>query len=156
MIRPAISPVYTSISNWLHSIPLDELDDCSLGTSVSPNPNQSNSRNIPLQARTKEFLYKPAEEQNPRLNRGSSPIRHRFITGTRSALSSRLPTSGTTPFCLVKPFHAGHIRKPTEEQNPRLTIGASAVYQRFISWGRSTLSSWQERRALFVPVINRG
>ena len=44
------------------------------------------------------------EEQNPRLTTGSSPVYHRFIKGTRSALSSWLLTSGPTPFCLCKPF----------------------------------------------------
>ena len=77
--------------NWFHSVPLDELDDCMLGTSVSPN--QGNSLNILLQARTKEFLFKPAVEQNPRLTTGLPPVYQRFITGTKSALRSWMPTS---------------------------------------------------------------
>ena len=46
--------------NWLHSIPLDELDEYILGTSVFPN--QSNSLNIDLQSRTNKFLSKLAGE----------------------------------------------------------------------------------------------
>ena len=88
--------------NWLRSVPLDELDDCILGTSVSPN--QSNSLNILVQARTKEFLFKLAEEQNPRLTTGLSPVYQRFITGTKSALRSWMPTSRSSPFCFCKPF----------------------------------------------------
>ena len=60
--------------------------------------------NIPLQARTKEILCKPMEEQNPRLTRGSSAVYPRFISGTASALRSWLLTSVPTPICLCKPF----------------------------------------------------
>ena len=60
--------------------------------------------NFSPEARTSEILCTPMEEQNPRLTIGSSPVYHRFITGTRSALSSWLLTSGPTPFCLCKPF----------------------------------------------------
>ena len=102
MIRPAISPVCTCISNWFHLVPLDELDDCILGISVSPY--QGNSLNMPSQARTKEFLFKPAEEQNPRLTTGLPPVYPRFITGTKSALRSWMPTSRSTLICLCKPF----------------------------------------------------
>ena len=56
------------------------------------------------EARTSKIQCKPMEEQNPRLTTGSSPVYQRFITGTRSALSSWLLTSGPTPFCLCKPF----------------------------------------------------
>ena len=42
------------------------------------------------------------EEQSPRLTTGSSAVYQRFISGTRSALSSWLPTSGTTLVCLCK------------------------------------------------------
>ena len=56
------------------------------------------------EARTSEILCKPMEEENPRLTTGSSPVYQRFITGTRSALSSWLLTSGQTPICLRKPF----------------------------------------------------
>ena len=70
---------------------------------LSPQ-TKSNSLNIPLQARTKEFLCKPAEEQNPRLTTGLPPVYQRFITGTKSALRSWMPTSRSTPFCLCKPF----------------------------------------------------
>ena len=60
--------------------------------------------NVSPEARTSEILCKPMEEQNPRLTTGSSAVYQRFITGTRTALSSWLPTSGTTPFRLCKPF----------------------------------------------------
>ena len=60
--------------------------------------------NVSPEARTSEILCKPTEEQNQRLTRGLSPAYHRFISGTRSALCSWLPTSGTAPFCLCKPF----------------------------------------------------
>ena len=65
---------------------------------------QGMSGNIPLQARTKEFLCKPAEEQNPRLTTGLPPVYQRFITGTKSALRSWMPNNRSTPFCLCKPF----------------------------------------------------
>ena len=57
--------------------------------------------NVSPEARTSEILCKPTEEQNQRL---TIPVYQRFISGTRSALCSWLPTSGTTPFCLCKPF----------------------------------------------------
>ena len=50
---------------WLRSVPLDKLDDCILGTSVSPE--QSNARNVSLPAQTREFQCTVAEGQNPRL-----------------------------------------------------------------------------------------
>ena len=60
--------------------------------------------NVSPEARTSEILCKPTEEQNHRLTRGLSAVYHRFISGMGSALCSWLPTSGTTPFCLFKPF----------------------------------------------------
>ena len=60
--------------------------------------------NVSPEARTSEILCKPMEEQNQRLTRGLSPVYHGFISGTRSALCSWLPTSGPTPLCLCKPF----------------------------------------------------
>ena len=66
------------------------------------------------------------EEQNSRLTTGSSSVHHRFTTSTTSALSSWLPTSGTTPFC------AGHVREKSD----------------------GPLVSSQERRALFVLLRN--
>ena len=60
--------------------------------------------NVSPEAQTSEILCKPMEEQNPRFTIGSSPVYQRFITGTRRALCSWLLTSGTTPFCLCKPF----------------------------------------------------
>ena len=43
-------------------------------------------------------------EQSKQLTRGLSAVYLRFITGTRSALSSWLLTSGPASFCLCKPF----------------------------------------------------
>ena len=103
------------------------------------------------------------EEQNQRLKTGSTPIYQRFITRTRSALSSWLLASEPTPFCLCKPFsykacsgkgvsmQTGGGTKPAV--NLRLTIGSSAVYPRFISGTRSALHSWnpdQYTAAFFV------
>ena len=48
---------------------------------------------VPLEARTREILCKPMEEQN-----------HRFNRGTKSALRSWLLTTVPTPICLCKPF----------------------------------------------------
>ena len=56
------------------------------------------------QARTKEILCKPVEEQSPPLTTGSSPVDQRYITGTRSALRCCLLTSIPTPICLCKVF----------------------------------------------------
>ena len=60
--------------------------------------------NVSPEARTGEILCKPTEEQNQRLTSGLSAVYQQFISGTRSALFSWLPNSGTTPFCLCKPF----------------------------------------------------
>ena len=74
------------------------------------------------------------EEQNPRLTTGSSPVYQRFITGTRSALSSWLPTSGPPPFCLCKPYSCKACpgtdggTKPAVDH--RFITGLSAVYHR--------------------------
>ena len=69
--------------------------------------------NVSLEARTNEILCKSMEEQNPRLTSGSSAVYPRFISGTRSALSFWLPTSGPTPFFVsVNPFHARHVGEP--------------------------------------------
>ena len=56
------------------------------------------------QARTREILCKPMEEQNPRLTRGLSPVYPRFITGTASVLRCWLLTSVPKSICLCKPF----------------------------------------------------
>ena len=53
-----------------------------LGTSVSPT--KARSLDVIVQTRTKEFLCKPAEEQNPRLTTGSSAACKRFISGTKT------------------------------------------------------------------------
>ena len=60
--------------------------------------------NVSPEARTSEILCKPTEEQNDRLTSGLSPVYHRFISGTRSALCSWLLTSETMLFCPCKPF----------------------------------------------------
>ena len=73
-------------------------------SSHSPQESKTRRLNVSPEAQTSDILCKPMEEQSPRLNRGSSPVRHRFITGTRSALSSWLPISVPTPICLCKPF----------------------------------------------------
>ena len=73
------------------------------------------------------------EERNPLLTTGLSPVYQRFISRARSAFCSWLPNNEKTLFVSVNPYHAGHVRefkKPMEEQNPRLTTGSSAVYQR--------------------------
>ena len=75
------------------------------------------------------------EERNPRLTTGSSPVYHRFIRETRSALCSWLPTSGTTLFCLCKPFSCQACPRKSytnrwRNKNPRLNRGSSAVYLR--------------------------
>ena len=59
--------------------------------------------NVSPEAQTNEILCKAMEEQKPRLTRSLSPVYPRFITGTTSAFSSWLLTSGPTP-CLCKPF----------------------------------------------------
>ena len=60
--------------------------------------------NVSPEARTSEILFKPTEEPNQRLTSGLSPVYQRLISGTRSALCSWLPASGTTLFRLCKPF----------------------------------------------------
>ena len=59
---------------------------------------------VSAEAQTSETLCKPMKEQNLRLTTSSSPVYHRFVTGTKSALFSWMPTSRTTPLCLCKPF----------------------------------------------------
>ena len=60
---------------------------------VPPKASKTRRLNVSREARTSEILCKPTEEPN-----------QRFTSGARSALCSWLPTSGTTPFCLCKPF----------------------------------------------------
>ena len=57
--------------------------------------------NVSPEARTSEILCKPNGGTKSAVDNAVYP---RFITGTRSALRSWLPTSGPTPFCLCKPF----------------------------------------------------
>ena len=71
---------------------------------VPSKASKTRRLNVSPEARISKILCKPMEEQNPRLTTGSSPVYQRLITGTRSALSSWLLTSGPTPFCLCKPF----------------------------------------------------
>ena len=88
-----------------------------------PKASKTRRRDVSRQERTSEILCKPMEEQNPRLTTGSSAVYQRFMTGTRSALSSWLPTSGTTPYCLCKPFSCkacpGKRRRSTGRQPGR-------------------------------------
>ena len=114
-------------------------------SSVLSKASKKRRFNVSPEARTSEILCKPTEEQNQRLTRGLSPVHQRFIGGTRSALCSWLPTSGTTP-CLCKPFSCkacpgtdGGTKSPVD---PRFIRGLSAVYQRFITGASSALSSW--------------
>ena len=71
---------------------------------VSSKASKTRRLNVSPEARTSEILCKPMGKQNPRLTRGSSPVDPRFISGTRSALSSWLLTNGPALFCLCKPF----------------------------------------------------
>ena len=72
MVRRAISLVYASISNWFHSVALDELDDCMLVTSVSPT--KAKSLDVPVQARTKEIPMQTGRRTKPAVD-------HRFTRG---------------------------------------------------------------------------
>ena len=101
--------------------------------------------NVSPEARTSEILCKPTEEQNDRLTSGLSPVYHRFISGTRSALCSWLLTSGPTPFCLCKPFSCkacpGIIEHALHEKGlPKNSAGP--------------LVSSQEQTTLTVQLIN--
>ena len=79
----------TSLPRTLHSI-----ED----TSPENLPRRTNKRNpMYTDGGTKRAV-------DPQLTRGSSPVDPRFITGTRSALSSWLLTSVQTLFYLCKPF----------------------------------------------------
>ena len=76
--------------------------------------------NVSPEARTSEILCKPMEEQNQRLTRGLSPVYHGFISGTRSALCSWLPTiRQTVYFGLCKPCSCKAC-PGMEEQSPRV------------------------------------
>ena len=67
------------------------------------------------------------EEQNSRLTTGSSPVYHRFITETRSALSSWLLTSGPTLFCPCKLFFMqGMCGKRRESEEGEVKKGYTA------------------------------
>ena len=59
------------------------------GNKKSTGPSKASKKrrsNVSPEARTSEILCKPTEEQNQRLTLGFSPVYHRFISGTRSAL----------------------------------------------------------------------
>ena len=74
------------------------------------------------------------EEHNERLTSGLSPVCHRLITGTASALRCWLLATVPTAICLCKPFSCkacpgtGGGTKPAVD--PRLTRGSSPVYHR--------------------------
>ena len=78
------------------------------GNKKSTVPSKASKKrrvNVSPEARTSEILCKPKEERfGLCMTRGLSPVYQRFISGTRSALCSWLPTGGTTPLCLCKPF----------------------------------------------------
>ena len=95
--------------------------------------------NVTPEVRTSEILCEPMEEQNPRLTTVSSAVYQRFITRTRNALSSWLPTSGTTPFCFCKLFSCKACPGTDGGTKP-------AVDVRFITGTRSALSSWMLTR----------
>ena len=66
-------------------------------------------------------------------------VNPRFISGTRSALSSLMLTSGPTPFCPCKPF--SYKACPGKSLQKQARVGP--------------LVGSQKRRALAVPLINR-
>ena len=108
-------------------------------TAPERHPRRTDKRN-PIQ--TDGGTKSPVDS---RFITGSSGGHPRFISGTRNALSSWLLTSVPSPICLCKPFSC----KPE--------IPGHALHDRGLQKqiGVGTLVSSQERRALFVPVINR-
>ena len=69
--------------------------------------------------------------RNLRLTTGLSPVYKQ--DEKRFLFLAALPTRGTTPACLGKPFHARHVRgkRLTNYQNLRLTRSPSAVHPGF-------------------------
>ena len=72
--------------------------------SVPSKGSRKRRFNVSPKARTSEILCKPMEEQNQWFTSGLPAVYQRFISRTKSALCSWLPTSGKTLFCLCKPF----------------------------------------------------
>ena len=83
------------------------------------------------EARTSKILFKPTKEQNHRLTRGLSPVYPLSISGTRSAFCFCLPTSGTTPFCFLNPFHARHVREKTRCRPTKISTSSNSFPTRF-------------------------
>ena len=77
---------------------------------------EDNLLGVSLEARTKETLCKPMEEQSPRLTTVLSAVYVR-ICGTTSALRSWLLTKVPTPIVFVNPFLARHVREFPFEPN---------------------------------------
>ena len=90
--------------------------------------------NVFPEARTSEIICKPNGRTkpavDPRLTTGSSPAYPRFISGTRSALSSWLLTSGPTPFCLCKLFSCKACPGKTRTYHGRFGTGRRTVGRR--------------------------
>ena len=99
---------------------------------VPSKASKTRRLNVSPEARTSEILYKPIKEHKPQFTTGSSPVYQRFITGTKSALSFSLLTSGTKPFGSCKSYSCKAcpiiLCKPMEEQHSRLTTSSSPVY----------------------------
>ena len=92
-----------------------------------------------MSGKTSETSFKPMAEQNPGLTPGSSTVYQRFMSGTNSALSSWLPTSGTELFCLCKHFYARHVR-----EKPGHTTCASGQSARRAGGVGSGRTGWQQ------------
>ena len=96
---------------------------------------------ISPEARTIKIPFQPTEEQNQRLTRGLLPVYHRFISGTKSAVFSWLPTSGTALFCLCKLFSSrSSALFPDDgpvEYKTRRTTGGSGRSARRSGWERA-------------------
>ena len=75
--------------------------------------------------------FKTTKEQNHRLTRGLSPVYPLSISGTRSAFCFCLPTSGTTPFCFLNPFHARHVREKTRCRPTKISTSSNSFPTRF-------------------------
>ena len=96
---------------------------------VPSKASKTRRLNVSPEARTSEILCKPMGEQSPRLTTGSSPVYQRFIAGTGSALSCWLPTSGTTSFCLWKPFSCKACPRKTRTYYVQVASGRTAGWR---------------------------
>ena len=110
---------------------------------VFPKASKTRGLNVSPDTRTSEILWKPDGGTKPadgnRFFRGLSAVFHRHEK--RSFLLAA--TQWKDAFLFLQTFFMqGMSRKPTEEQNPRLATGSSAVDPRFISRTKSALRSW--------------